>query len=192
MTLLIDNYDSFTYNLVQYLGDIGEDCTVIRNDAATVQDIISDRPDNIVISPGPSTPDQAGICIDLIKAAANENIPLLGICLGHQAIGAAFGGRVIRARRPVHGEVEAITHNAYGIFKDIQSPAKFTRYHSLIIERKTCPDSLKITAEKDDLIMAVQHSEKPIYGVQFHPESIASTSGKQLLSNFITLSKARK
>jgi len=189
VTLLIDNYDSFTYNLVQYLGDIGEKCQVFRNDQISVDNIIAQKPENIVISPGPATPDQAGICIDLVKAAAHDNIPLLGICLGHQAIGRAFGGDVIRAPRPVHGEVENIEHSQHGIFHDINNPSEFTRYHSLIIDRKTCPDVLNITAEAEGLIMAVEHKNKPIYGVQFHPESIASTSGKQLLSNFIKLSK---
>lgn len=192
MTLLIDNYDSFTYNLVQYLGDVGQPCQVVRNDEITVEQIISEKPDNIVISPGPATPAEAGICINLVKQAAEHNIPLLGICLGHQAIGAAFGGNVVRAPRPVHGEVEMIEHDAEGLFMDIETPARFTRYHSLIIERDTCPDVLKITAEADHLIMAVQHKTKPIYGVQFHPESIASDSGKKLLANFITLSKESK
>lgn len=192
MTLLIDNYDSFTYNLVQYLGDVGQPCQVVRNDEITVEQIISEKPDNIVISPGPATPAEAGICINLVKQAAEHNIPLLGICLGHQAIGAAFGGNVVRAPRPVHGEVEMIEHDAEGLFIDIETPARFTRYHSLIIERDTCPDVLKITAEADHLIMAVQHKTKPVYGVQFHPESIASDSGKKLLANFITLSKESK
>lgn len=189
MTYLIDNYDSFTYNLVQYFGDVGQKCTVIRNDDMTVDELLERKPENIVISPGPAAPKQAGICIDLVRAAANHNIPLLGICLGHQAIGEAFGGKIVRAPRPVHGEVEAIKHSANGLFNNIENPAQFTRYHSLVIERETCPNELRITAEKDDLIMAVEHKDKPIYGVQFHPESIASTFGKKIISNFIALTK---
>ena len=189
MPLLIDNYDSFTYNLVQYFGDLGAPCDVYRNDALTVDEVLALNPSSIVISPGPATPKEAGICIDLIHAAIAHDIPLLGICLGHQAIGDALGGNVIRAPRPVHGEIASIQHDQKALFSGIENPAQFTRYHSLIIDRKTCPPDLNITAETDGLIMAVAHKTKPLYGVQFHPESIASVHGKILLKNFLDMAE---
>jgi len=186
MLLLIDNYDSFTYNLVQYLGDLNCETTVVRNDELSVQECLEMNISGIIISPGPASPDKAGICIDLIRAAAQKGIPLLGVCLGHQAIGAAFGGKVIRAPAPVHGEICEIRHEGKGIFQRLAKPAVFTRYHSLIVERATLPECLDITAEcPDGLIMALQHKLHPIYGVQFHPESIGSAHGKDLLRNFV-------
>ena len=192
MAILIDNYDSFTYNLVHYFGELGIDVDVHRNDEVTVDEILGLSPNMIIISPGPATPDTAGICLDLIKAASEYNVPLLGICLGHQAIGQVFGGDVIRAPEPVHGKTWTMNHNAKGLFKGIADNAEFTRYHSLIIDKETCPDCLKITAtsDEDNLIMAVSHKTLPIHGVQFHPESIASGAGKQLLKNFIDIAKA--
>lgn len=191
MAILIDNYDSFTYNLVQYLGDLNQTVDVYRNDAVTCNDILSKSPEYIVISPGPATPDDAGICLELIKAAAENNIPLLGICLGHQAIGQVFGGIVSRAPVPVHGKVWKMHHNRSGVFKGLPTPTAFTRYHSLIIEEKDFPPTLDITArsDHDNLIMGVCHKSKPIYGVQFHPESIASDHGKKLLENFLNITK---
>ena len=186
MLVLIDNYDSFTYNLVQYFGDLGQQTTVYRNDEISAEDILKLKPQKLIISPGPKAPIDAGISMDIIKLADQENIPLLGVCLGHQAIGEVYGGKIIRAPRPVHGETIALKHNNTGLFKGLGNPATFTRYHSLIIEKDSCPGVLEITAESEDgLIMAVQHKEKPIYGVQFHPESIASTQGKMLLKNFL-------
>ena len=186
MLLLIDNYDSFTYNLLQYFGDLGEDTCVIRNDEKTAEELLQMQPDKIVISPGPKAPDDAGISMDMIKLADAHDIPLLGVCLGHQAIGQVYGGRVVRAPRPVHGETVQLQHNGAGLFQGLDNPAVFTRYHSLIIDKENFPDELKITAESDDgLIMAVRHRHKPIYGVQFHPESIASEQGKMLLGNFV-------
>jgi anthranilate synthase component 2 len=192
MAILIDNYDSFTYNLVHYFGDLGIDVDVHRNDEVTVDEILGLSPNMIIISPGPATPDTAGICLDLIKAASEYNVPLLGICLGHQSIGQVFGGDVIRAPEPVHGKTWTMNHNAKGLFKGIADNAEFTRYHSLIIDKKTCPDCLEITATsaEDNLIMAASHRTLPIHGVQFHPESIASGAGKQLLKNFIDIAKA--
>lgn len=185
--LLIDNYDSFTYNLVQYFGELGAACDVRRNDVLSVADALALRPRAIVISPGPAAPQQAGISIDLIRAAIKEHIPLLGICLGHQAIGAACGAEIVRAPRPVHGEVADISHQGTGLFDGIESPAPFTRYHSLLIARETAPPVLEITAEAGGLIMALAHRQSPVYGVQFHPESIASLHGKKLLENFLRL-----
>jgi anthranilate synthase component 2 len=186
--ILIDNYDSFTYNLVQYFGDLGVEAIVHRNDKISVDDVLKARPDGIVISPGPSDPDHAGICLALIKAAAENNVPLLGVCLGHQAIGQAFGGKVIRAPEPKHGKISKISHTDKGVFKGIPSPYPVTRYHSLIVERQTLPADLEITAETDDgLIMGLQHKTKPVHGVQFHPESIATEHGHALLKNFVGL-----
>lgn len=191
MTVLIDNYDSFTYNLVQYFGDIGIDCDVYRNDRISVAAVMDMAPSRIIISPGPATPDEAGICLELIEEAAKRDIPLLGICLGHQAIGQVFGGRVIRAPAPIHGKTWNISHNGSGLFQDIPAPAVFTRYHSLIVEETSLPDTLEITArsENDNLIMGLSHRSKPIHGVQFHPESIASEHGKQLLKNFVKITR---
>lgn len=186
MLTMIDNYDSFTFNLVQYFGNLGAPCRVVRNDQVTVDQVLSENPRGIIISPGPSDPDHAGICLDLIRAAANNNIPLLGVCLGHQAIGQVFGGDVIRAPVPVHGKTDDIKHNNTGLFTGLPSPLRVTRYHSLIVDRKTLPDCLTVTAETSDgLIMGLQHKEKPIHGVQFHPESIATEQGENLLRFFV-------
>ncbi len=185
MVLLIDNYDSFTFNLVQYLGELGAEVRVVRNDAITVPEIRKLDPDCIVISPGPCTPNEAGICLNLIRDL-NPDIPILGVCLGHQAIGQAFGGNVIKAPKVVHGKVSTINHNGAGVFKGV--PDRFTaaRYHSLVIERVSLPKELEITAWTDDnIIMGVRHRTSPTFGVQFHPESIATQSGKIILSNFI-------
>ncbi|MBI5119961.1 MAG: aminodeoxychorismate/anthranilate synthase component II [Rhodospirillales bacterium] len=188
MLLLIDNYDSFTWNLVQYLGDLGAEALVKRNDALSVEAALALSPQAIVISPGPCDPERAGICLPLIKAAAGK-IPLLGVCLGHQAIGQAFGGKVIRAPKPMHGKMDMISHTGTGLFQGIPSPFKATRYHSLIVERSSLPDCLEATGESaDGLIMALQHKTHPIFGVQFHPESIASEHGHDLLGNFLSLS----
>ncbi len=187
MLLLIDNYDSFTYNLYHYLGELGATIDVRRNDALSAKEAISLRPKAIVLSPGPCTPKDAGICLDLINAAVNENIPIMGVCLGHQAIGEAFGGTVLRAPAPVHGKTDTITHGNKGLFKDVPSPLRATRYHSLVVERQSLPDELEVTAEnKDGLIMGLQHREKKVFGVQFHPESIASEHGHAMLKNFLT------
>ncbi|CAA6603251.1 aminodeoxychorismate synthase, subunit II [Rhodospirillaceae bacterium LM-1] len=188
MLLLIDNYDSFTWNLVQYLGDLGAPVEVQRNDQLSVEQALALAPKAIVISPGPCDPDRAGICLPLIKATAGK-IPLLGVCLGHQAIGQAFGGKVIRAPMPMHGKMDMIHHKGEGLFLNVPSPFKATRYHSLIVERASLPDCLKITGETaDGLIMALAHKTLPIFGVQFHPESIASEHGHDLLANFLSLS----
>jgi anthranilate synthase component 2 len=187
MLLLIDNYDSFTYNLVHYLGELGAACEVHRNDKITVDAAIRRRPKAIVLSPGPCTPNEAGICLDLIRAAG-PNIPLLGVCLGHQAIGQAYGGNVIRAPQPLHGKLSAIRHKGLGLFAGVPERFQVTRYHSLIVERSSLPDSLTVTAETSDgLIMGLQHKTHPVHGVQFHPESIASEHGHDLLANFLKL-----
>jgi len=189
MILLIDNYDSFTFNLYHFLGDVGARCEVRRNDKLTVDEAMAMRPEAIVLSPGPCAPDQAGICLDLIAAAAGV-IPLLGVCLGHQAIGQAFGGRVIRAPEPMHGKVAAISHTGTGLLAALPSPFKATRYHSLIVERATLPDQLVPTAFTDDgLVMAMQHRTLAVHGVQFHPESIASEHGHAILANFLALAR---
>ena len=185
MILLIDNYDSFTFNLVQYLGELGCDIRVVRNDAASVAEIAGMKPEGIVISPGPCTPNEAGVCLDLIRTLS-PSIPILGVCLGHQAIGQAFGGSVVKAPAVVHGKVSTINHNKQGIFRDV--PDRFTaaRYHSLVIERQSLPKTLEVTAwTDDDIIMGVRHKELPTFGVQFHPESIATQSGKVILDNFV-------
>lgn len=184
---MIDNYDSFTYNLVQYLGDLETEVEVHRNDKITVDEVVAKKPSGILISPGPSTPDNAGICLDLIKRAGDENIPLLGVCLGHQAIGQVFGGNVIRTS-PMHGKTSDIYHQGKSVFKNLPSPYQATRYHSLIIERASLPECLEVTAETEDgIIMGVQHKEKPIHGVQFHPESIATKHGHELIKNFLDI-----
>lgn len=190
MITLIDNYDSFTYNLVQYLGDLQAHVNVCRNDAKTAQDVINEKPSGILISPGPSDPDHAGICLELIELAAEKDIPLFGVCLGHQSIAQAFGGKIIRAPEPLHGKTSEITHTEEGMFKNIPSPYTVTRYHSLIAEKESLPDCLKVTAEtQDGIIMALSHISKPIHGVQFHPESIATQHGHALLKNFVELTK---
>lgn len=183
--LLIDNYDSFTYNLVHYFAELGAQVEVVRNDAISATDAIGKKPDGIVISPGPCTPNDAGICLDLITTLQGR-IPLLGVCLGHQAIGQAFGGHVIRAPQVMHGKTSAILHLGEGLFAGLPSPFVATRYHSLIVERATLPDALRITAETEDgIIMGLQHRTLPLHGVQFHPESIASEHGHALLGNFL-------
>ena len=187
MILVIDNYDSFTYNLVHYIGELGNEVIVKRNDEVSLEDIASLNPNKIVISPGPCTPNEAGISIDLIKASS---VPILGVCLGHQSIGAAFGGTIIKAPEIFHGKLSEITHNNKGLFKGIDNPYSEVRYHSLIIEKDSLPDVLQITSvlkDNPDIIMAVQHKERPIYGVQFHPESIETDFGKKLIQNFLTL-----
>ncbi|MCB1539389.1 MAG: aminodeoxychorismate/anthranilate synthase component II [Rhodoblastus sp.] len=184
---LIDNYDSFTFNLVHYLGSLGADVTVWRNDARSVADIMADAPDAIVLSPGPCTPREAGICLDLIHAAS-PTIPMFGVCLGHQSMGEAFGGDVIRAPLPIHGKIDQILHSGQTVFHGINGAFKATRYHSLVVDRKTLPAELMITAETaDGLIMGLSHRTRPSHGVQFHPESIASEHGKTILRNFLDL-----
>ena len=182
---LIDNYDSFTFNLVHYLGSLGADVSVWRNDARTPDAIVGEHPDAIVLSPGPCTPREAGICLDLISAA--RDTPLLGVCLGHQAIGEAFGGAVVRAPLPVHGKMATIEHRGETIFRGINGPFQATRYHSLVVERATLPGDLAVTAETDGLIMGLSHRSRPVHGVQFHPESIASEHGHLILKNFLSL-----
>jgi anthranilate synthase component 2 len=185
MFLLIDNYDSFTYNLWHYLGELGAEVVVRRNDQIAVEAALAMRPQGIVISPGPSDPDHAGICLELVRRAGD--IPLLGVCLGHQAIGQAFGGKVVRAPVPMHGKVSAIRHDGSGVFAGLPNPFAATRYHSLIVERASLPAPVTVTAETDGLIMGLAHRERPVHGVQFHPESIASEKGHDLLRNFLTL-----
>jgi anthranilate synthase component 2 len=187
---LIDNYDSFTFNLVHYLGELGADVAVWRNDEISVEETLAQTPDAIVLSPGPCTPNEAGICLDLVRAASGTT-PILGVCLGHQTIGQAFGGDVVRAPQPMHGKVSQITHNASGLFRGLNGPFQATRYHSLVIDRSTVPAELEVSAESDDgLIMALAHHAHPVYGVQFHPESIASENGRQILRNFLDLTAA--
>jgi len=184
--LMIDNYDSFTFNLVQYLGEIGAEADVVRNDRATVEDLLAREPAGVVISPGPGEPEGAGISIAVARACAERGLPLLGVCLGHQSIGAAFGGRIVRARAIMHGKVSFIEHDGRGVFAGIESPIEATRYHSLVIEEASCPEVLEITARTSDgEIMGVRHRELPIEGVQFHPESILTAEGKRLLGNFL-------
>jgi len=186
MLLMIDNYDSFTYNLVQYFGELGQDVQVYRNDQVTVDEIDKLAPDHIVISPGPCTPNEAGVSIDVIKAFAGKR-PILGVCLGHQAIGQAFGGKIVHAKELMHGKTSMVHHNGEGVFKGLPSPFEATRYHSLVIERETLPDCLGITAWTDDgEIMGVSHKEFIVEGVQFHPESILSEHGHDLLRNFLS------
>lgn len=189
MILLIDNYDSFTYNLFHYLGELGEPVTVVRNDRISAAGAIAMRPDSIVLSPGPCDPDKAGICLELIRSAAGR-IPILGVCLGHQAIGQAFGGRIVRAPRPMHGKMSKIHHTTASIFRGLPNDFAATRYHSLVVERASLPDVLEITAETDDgIIMGLAHKRFPIHGVQFHPESIASEHGHRILRNFLDLAR---
>lgn len=188
MILLIDNYDSFTFNLVHFLGDLGADCEVVRNDQLTVQQAMDRAPEAIVLSPGPCTPNEAGICLDLIHAAAGR-IPLFGVCLGHQAIGQAFGGEVIRAPAPMHGKISQVTHGGTDIFQGLPSPFDATRYHSLVVKAETLPEALEATAHTGDIIMGLRHRTMPIFGVQFHPESIASQHGHAMLRNFLDLAK---
>jgi anthranilate synthase component 2 len=190
MLLLIDNYDSFTYNLVHYLGELGANTQVWRNDALNVQEAMALNPAGILLSPGPCDPDQAGICLALTEAAAETRTPLLGVCLGHQTIGQAFGGKVVRCHEIVHGKMGEIRHSGRGVFAGLASPFAATRYHSLIVDRDSLPDTLDVTAELDDgTIMGLQHRTLPIHGVQFHPESIASEHGHALLKNFLDTMK---
>ena len=190
MLLLIDNYDSFTYNLVHYLGELGADVVVKRNDALDVQEAMAMRPEAIMLSPGPCDPSQAGICLALVHAAAETGMPLMGVCLGHQAIGEAFGGKVVRCHEIVHGKMGTMHHSGKGLFAGLPSPFEATRYHSLVVERESLPDSLEVTAELEDgTIMGLQHKTLPIHGVQFHPESIRSEHGHKLLQNFLEMTK---
>ncbi|SFB26418.1 anthranilate synthase, component II [Collimonas sp. OK607] len=185
MLLMIDNYDSFTYNLVQYFGELGEDVRTFRNDEITLDEINALKPDRICLSPGPCSPKEAGICVDLLQQFAGK-LPILGVCLGHQAIGEAFGGKVIRAQKVMHGKTSPITHTGVGVFKDLPNPFTVIRYHSLAIERSSIPACLEITAwTEDGEIMGVRHKEYDIEGVQFHPESILSEHGHALLRNFV-------
>lgn len=185
MILMIDNFDSFTYNLVQYLGEMGEELRVVRNDEITLEQIAELQPEKIIISPGPCSPNEAGVSVATIERFAGE-IPILGVCLGHQSIGQAFGGRIVRASRLMHGKTSPIQHDGRGVFEDLPSPFPATRYHSLLIERSSLPACLDITAETEaGEIMGVRHKDLPIEGVQFHPESILTTHGKTLLRNFV-------
>ncbi|MGR3434746.1 MAG: anthranilate synthase component II [Shimia sp.] len=186
MLLLIDNYDSFTWNLVHYLGELGAEVRVERNDALDVQAAMALRPAGILLSPGPCTPDHAGICLAMVAAAAETRTPLMGVCLGHQAIGQAFGGRVVRCHEIVHGKMGTVTHGGVGPFRGLPSPFEATRYHSLVVDRAGLPEALEVTAALDDgTIMGLSHRDLPIHGVQFHPESIASEHGHALLRNFL-------
>ena len=189
MLILIDNYDSFTYNLVHFLGELGSEVEVERNDAITVDEVLEREPAGVVLSPGPCDPDRAGICLELVERAAGV-LPVLGVCLGHQAIGQAFGGRVIRANHVMHGKMSAIEHRGEGVFAGLPSPFEATRYHSLVVDRASMPDCLEITAETGDgVVMGIAHRELPIHGVQFHPESIASEHGHALLKNFLDIAQ---
>jgi anthranilate synthase component 2 len=190
MIVLIDNYDSFTFNLVHYLGGLGADVVVHRNDKIAADDVVAAAPDAIVLSPGPCTPNEAGICLELIDKASAK-IPILGVCLGHQAIGQAFGGDVVRAPAPVHGKLSEVTHTGQGLFRGINGPFRATRYHSLVVDRATMPSCLSVTAETSDrLVMGLAHASLPVHGVQFHPESIASEHGHLMLKNFLELAAA--
>ncbi len=189
MLLMIDNYDSFTYNLVQYLGELGEDVRVYRNDAIDVNAVLDLAPERIVISPGPCTPREAGISVELVRRCAGR-IPILGVCLGHQCIGAAFGGRIVRATRLMHGKTSPIEHDGRGVFRDLPIPFDATRYHSLLVERRTLPDCLEVSAwTAEGEIMGLRHLQHVVEGIQFHPESILTIEGKQLLGNFLELSQ---
>jgi anthranilate synthase/aminodeoxychorismate synthase-like glutamine amidotransferase len=186
MIVMIDNYDSFTYNLVQYLGEMGEELRVFRNDAVTVDEVAAMAPDRLIISPGPCTPNEAGISVPLIREMAGR-APILGVCLGHQSVGQAFGGEIVRAGRLMHGKTSRVHHRGQGVFRDLPNPFDATRYHSLVIRRETIPDCLEITAETDiGEIMGVRHRDLPVEGVQFHPESVLTVCGKELLRNFVT------
>lgn len=187
MILVIDNYDSFTYNLVHYLNELGAQTRVWRNDALTADEALGMKPQAMLLSPGPCTPDEAGVCLDILRQAPRD-LPILGVCLGHQAMGQAEGGKVIRAQTLMHGKTDQISHSGVGIFKDIPSPFTATRYHSLAIERSSLPNTLEVTAwTSDGEIMGVQHKDRPLYGVQFHPESIATQYGHEMLANFLDL-----
>ena len=188
MLLLIDNYDSFTYNLVHFFGELGAEAVVRRNDALTADEAVAMNPRAIVLSPGPCTPSEAGICLETVKKASRAGIPLFGVCLGHQAIGQAFGGDVIRCHEIVHGKTADIVHTGEGVFEGLPSPLRGTRYHSLVIKRETMPEDLIVTAETSDgIVMGVRHRTLPVHGVQFHPESIASQHGHRMLANFLRM-----
>jgi len=192
MILVIDNYDSFTYNLVHYLQELGAEIEVVRNDVMAVPEILARAPQAILLSPGPCTPNEAGVCLDLIAAAAEKRLPVLGVCLGHQSIGQAFGGDVVRAPQVMHGKISAITHDGTGVFAGLPSPFEATRYHSLIVARDTLPDCLVANAfTEDGIIMGMHHRELPIHGVQFHPESIATQHGHEMLANFLKVAGVR-
>ena len=187
MLLLIDNYDSFTYNLVHYLGELGAEVTIYRNDAISADESLALKPQGIVLSPGPCDPDQAGICLELIEKNGGT-IPLMGVCLGHQAIGQVFGGKVVRAKTLMHGKTSDIHHESHGLFQGLPTPFTATRYHSLTVERNSLPECLEVTAQTDDgVVMGLSHREYPVHGVQFHPESIASDQGHELLKNFLAI-----
>ncbi len=187
MLIIIDNYDSFTYNLYQYLGELGANMRVFRNDKITVEEIAEMKPEKLLVSPGPCTPNEAGISCEAIKYFAGK-IPVFGVCLGHQSIGQVFGGKIIRARRLMHGKTSPVHHDNKGVFAGLPNPFDATRYHSLIIEKESCPDCFEITAHADeDEIMGIRHKELPVFGVQFHPESILTTHGKKLLKNFLDM-----
>ena len=192
MILVIDNYDSFTYNLVHYLNELGAQTHVVRNDALTAQEAIGLKPEAVLLSPGPCTPDDAGICLPLLRGAP-EDLPILGVCLGHQSIGQAYGGEVVRAKSIMHGKTSEIHHNGKGVFKGLPNPFTATRYHSLAVKRENLPAELEVTAWTDDgEIMGFQHKTRPVYGVQFHPESIATEGGHQLLANFLDLAHVKR
>lgn len=187
---LIDNYDSFTWNLVHYLGELGASVDVYRNDAISVAELKAKKPDAVVLSPGPCTPNEAGICLDVIKEIGSET-PIFGVCLGQQSIGQAYGGDVVRAPSPVHGKLSLVKHSGEGVMRGINGPFQATRYHSLVVDRETMPKDLKVTAQTDDgLVMSLSHSRHPVHGVQFHPESIASEHGRVILKNFLDLAAA--
>ena len=187
MLLLIDNYDSFTYNLVHYLGELGAEVTIYRNDAISADESLALKPQGIVLSPGPCDPDQAGICLELIEKNGGT-IPLMGVCLGHQAIGQVFGGKVVRAKTLMHGKTSDIHHEGHGLFEGLPTPFTATRYHSLTVKRNSLPECLEVTAQTDDgVVMGLSHREYPVHGVQFHPESIASDQGHELLKNFLAI-----
>ena len=193
MFLLIDNYDSFTYNLLHYLGELGTEVSVARNDELTVSEAIATGADGIVISPGPCDPDRAGICLDLVRAAVDTRVPVFGVCLGFQTIGQAFGGDIVRAPSPMHGKVSSIDHDGSGVFRGLPSPIEATRYHSLSVKPETLPNSLIANAHSDDgVIQGVRHVELPIHGVQFHPESISSQHGHDILRNFIEMARDKE
>ena len=187
MYVLIDNYDSFTYNLVHFMGELGAEIIVIRNDVESVDSVLARQPEAIILSPGPCTPAEAGICVPLIQAAAPD-LPILGVCLGFQAINTAFGGQIMRAPVPVHGKINLVTHNQDGLFAGLATPLPVTRYHSLILDETSLPSMLDVTSRSEDgLIMAIKHHERPIFGVQFHPESIATQGGHRILANFMAV-----
>ena len=193
MYILLDNYDSFTYNLYHFLGELGAEMVVHRNDAVTVDAIVDAKPEGIVISPGPCDPDRAGISLDLVKAAKENDIPLLGVCLGFQAMGQAVGGKVVRAPEPMHGKLSKVKHSGTDVFAGVPNPFSSTRYHSLVVERDSLPDCLTITAETEDgIIMGLAHKKARLFGVQFHPESIASENGHKILKNFLEIANATK